>query len=131
LDVPKEKMATVSILVFPDWKKEFHVHVDVSCIALGTIQTQVGEGELDHPIAFASSKLSKAQKNYSMTKHEGLAMVYALQKFGHCFLGRHFKMYTNHSTLKYLVKKLVFFLRGGGEYVDGCCYFKNMILKLL
>ena len=35
LNVLKEKMVTAPILVFPDWKKEFHVHVDVSCIALG------------------------------------------------------------------------------------------------
>jgi len=34
LDVLKEKMVTTPILVFSDWKKEFHVHVDASCIAL-------------------------------------------------------------------------------------------------
>ena len=67
LDVLKEKMVTALILVFPDWKKEFHVHLDASCIALGAILTQAGEGELDHPIAFASRKLSKAERNYSTT----------------------------------------------------------------
>ena len=41
------------------------MHVDVSCIALGAVLTQEGEGEIDHPIAFASRKLSKAEKNYS------------------------------------------------------------------
>ena len=34
-------------------------------------------------------------------------MVYALQKFCHYLLGRHFKMFTDHSTLKCLVNKLV------------------------
>jgi len=34
-------------------------------------------------------------------------MVYALQKFIHYLLGSHFKMYTNHSVLKYLVNKSV------------------------
>jgi hypothetical protein len=28
-------MVTVPILVFLDWSKEFHVHVDASAIALG------------------------------------------------------------------------------------------------
>lgn len=37
LDVMKEKIITVLILVFSDWKKEFHVHVDASCIALGAV----------------------------------------------------------------------------------------------
>ena len=32
-------------------------------------------------------------------------MVYALQKFRHYLLGSHFKMFTNHSALKYLVNK--------------------------
>jgi hypothetical protein len=34
-------------------------------------------------------------------------MVYAFQKFRHYLLGKHFKMFTDHSALKYLVNKLV------------------------
>jgi hypothetical protein len=34
-------------------------------------------------------------------------MVYALQKFRHYLLGKHFKMFTDHFALKYLDKKLV------------------------
>jgi hypothetical protein len=34
LDVLKKKLVTVPILVFPDWKKEFHIHVDASSIVL-------------------------------------------------------------------------------------------------
>jgi hypothetical protein len=34
-------------------------------------------------------------------------MVYVLYKFIHYLLGSHFKMYTDHSKLRYLVKKLV------------------------
>jgi hypothetical protein len=37
LDTLKEKMAIAPILVFPDWGKTFHVHVDASTIALGAI----------------------------------------------------------------------------------------------
>jgi len=116
-------MVTAPILVFSDWKKEFHMHVDASCIALGVVLTQAGEGELDHPITFVSRKLSKSEKNYSTTERESLAMVYALQKFRHYLLGGHFKMYINHSALKYLVNKLVL----GGTYADGYCCFRNMI----
>ena len=58
----KEKMASTPILVFPDWDKEFHVHVDASSIALGVVLEQTGEGYIDHPIAFASQKLSSTEK---------------------------------------------------------------------
>jgi hypothetical protein len=34
-------------------------------------------------------------------------MVYALQKYIHCLLGKNFKMFTNHSDLRYLVNKTV------------------------
>ena len=42
-----------------------------------------------------------------MIEREGLEMVYALQKFCHYLLGGHFKMFTDHSALKYLVNNLV------------------------
>ena len=71
-------MASMPILVFPDWNKEFHVHVDVSSVALGVVLMQLDEGDLDHSIAFASRKLSFAERNYTTTDREGLAMVYAL-----------------------------------------------------
>jgi hypothetical protein len=66
-----------------------------------------GEGDIDHPIAFARRKLSTTEHNYTTTEREGLAMVYALQKFRHYLLGSHFKMYTNHYVLRYLVNKPV------------------------
>ena len=107
MDILKEKMVTTSIPVFPDWKRPFHVHVDASSIALGIILAQPGDGGIDHPIAFASRKLSSTERNYTTTEREGLAMVYALHKFRHYLLGSHFKMFTDHSTLKYLVNKPV------------------------
>lgn len=98
-------MVTALILVFLDWKKEFHVHVDVSCIALGVVLTEASERELDHLIPFSRKNLPKAKKNYSMTECEGLDMVHRLQNFRHYLLGGNSKMYTNHSTLKYLLDK--------------------------
>ena len=61
LDTLKEKMVIASILVFPDWKLPFHVHVDASSIALRVILAQPREGGLDHPISFASMKLSSTE----------------------------------------------------------------------
>ena len=78
LDMLKEKMVTTPILVFPDWTKPFHVHVYASGIALGVVLTQPREGDIDHPIAYSSRNLSTAEKNYTTTEREGLAMVYEL-----------------------------------------------------
>ena len=114
LDILKDRMVTTPILAFLDRKKIFHVHVDASSIALGVILAQPSEGNIDHPIAFASKKLSSVERNYTTTtEREGLAMVYALKKYRHYLLGSHFKMFTNHLALKYLVNKPVL---GGKNY---------------
>jgi sugar phosphate isomerase/epimerase len=52
----KEKLVTAPILIFPDWSKIFHVHVDASSITLGVILAQPGEGSIDHPVYFSSLK---------------------------------------------------------------------------
>jgi hypothetical protein len=77
-DTLKQKMLTVPILVFLDWRREFHVHVNASYIALGVVLAQPGEGEIDHPLSFSSRNLSTNEINYTTTEREGLAMMYAL-----------------------------------------------------
>ena len=50
-------------------------------------------------------------------------MVYALQKFRHYLFGGHFKTYTDHSVLKYLVNKPAL-----KEHVDAAQH-KESVLK--
>jgi hypothetical protein len=66
-DTLKKRMVRTHILVFPDWENTFHVHVDASTIAPGSILVQQGAKDLDHPIAFVSRKLSELEKNYNTT----------------------------------------------------------------
>ena len=54
------------------------MHVDASSIALGVVLAQPGEGDLDHPITFASRKLSFAERNYTTIEREDLEIFYAL-----------------------------------------------------
>jgi hypothetical protein len=61
----------------------------------------------------------------STVEREGLAMVYALQKYRHYLLGQHFKMFTDNVSLRYLVNKPVL----GEGYVDGHFCSRNFILK--
>jgi hypothetical protein len=95
-DTLKQKMVTVPILVFLDWRKEFHVHVDAYSIALGAVLTQPGARDIDHLLSFASMNLSTTEINYTTTKREGLSMVYTLQKCFHYLLGGHFNIFTNN-----------------------------------
>ena len=59
----KTKMDTTPILVFQDWMKEFHVDVNASSTAMGVVLAKPCEGDINHPIYFASWKPSFAEKN--------------------------------------------------------------------
>ena len=59
----------------------------------------------DQPIAYALRLLSKAEKNYTTTEKEALAMVYAVNKFRHYLLCNRFIFYVDHLALRYLVNK--------------------------
>jgi hypothetical protein len=78
LDTLKKKIVTTLILIFPDWNKDVHVHVEALSIVLGPILSQPREGDIDHPNAFSSRNLYIGEKNYTTTKREGLEMAYAL-----------------------------------------------------
>lgn len=56
----KQAIVAVLILQFPDWKKTFHVHVDASQYAIGCVLAQPSDDKTDHPIYFASRKLTRA-----------------------------------------------------------------------
>ena len=75
LDVLKNTTVTMDILVFLDWKMEFHEHFNASYVALSVVLVHIGEGSMDHPFSFARSKLSTIEKNCTMNERERLAMV--------------------------------------------------------
>jgi hypothetical protein len=79
----------------PDWNRDFHVFVDASDIAIGSVLMQ----------KYASRRLSKAERNYSTTEREALGMIYSVTKFRHYLLGKRFTFHVDHSALVYLVSK--------------------------
>jgi hypothetical protein len=106
-NILKENLNTTPILIYPNRENKFHMHIDARGISLGAILAQLGDGAMDHPIYYASRTLLQDERNYTTTEREGLSMIYNLHKFRHYLLVSHFKFFINHSTLKYLVNKLV------------------------
>ena len=58
-----------------------------------------------HPIYYASIALNEAQKNYTVTEQELIALVFAFEKFRSYLLGTRVIVHTDHSTLRYLMTK--------------------------
>ena len=56
-------------------------------------------------VYYASKTLNEAQRNYTTTEKELLAVVYALDKFQAYLVGSDIIVFTDHSALKYLLTK--------------------------
>lgn len=99
----KECLVSAPVLSCPDYDKSFEVHTDASNYGVGAMLTQTIAGK-EHPIAYMSKSLSAAERNYSITERETLAVVIALEHW-RCYLenGKPFTVYTDHSALKWFL----------------------------
>lgn len=62
-------------------------------------------GKEPHVIYYTSLVLDNSQSNYSTTENEFLAIVFTLEKFRCYLLDTKVVVYSDHSALKYLLKK--------------------------
>ena len=78
---------------------------NASNFAIGDV---LGQRECGKPyvIYYASKTLNEAQRNYTTTEKELLAVVFALDKFRAYLVGSFIVIFTNHSALKYQLTKL-------------------------
>ena len=77
---------------------------DASDLAIRAVLSQREDGK-PHVVYYASKTLNEAQRNYTTTEKELLAVVYALDKFRAYLVGSDIVIFTDHSTLKYLLTK--------------------------
>ena len=56
-------------------------------------------------VYYARKTLNEAQRNYTTTEKEFLAVVYALDKFRAYLVWSNIVIFTEHSALKYLLTK--------------------------
>jgi transposase InsO family protein len=97
----KDALVSAPVLRPPDFAKAFHVWPDACQIAVGAVLTQLGvDGH--QPIAFLSKKFNDAEKNYSTTEREILAIVHSLREW-RCYLhGSEVVVHSDHRPLEYL-----------------------------
>ena len=98
----KEVLCHAPILAFPREGAEFILDTDGSGESIEAVLSQRGgEGE-EKVIAYYSKVLSKAERQYCVTRRELLAVVQAVSHF-HCYLsGQNFNIITDHSALHWL-----------------------------
>ena len=92
----KKVISRETLLVYPQFDKEFVIHTDASHTQLGAVISQDGR-----PIAFYSRKLNPAQTRYTTTERELLAIVETLKEFRNILLGQKIIVHTDHKNLTY------------------------------
>jgi RNase H-like domain found in reverse transcriptase/Reverse transcriptase (RNA-dependent DNA polymerase) len=98
----KHQLITAPILRYPNFKKTFYLHTDASGTGLGAVLAQKDEDNKEYAVAYASRSLNKAERNYSTTEQECLAVIWAVEHFRHYFGTTHFFVVTDHAALKWL-----------------------------
>ncbi|XP_066600140.1 uncharacterized protein [Prorops nasuta] len=88
-------------LACPNFNVPFVLQTDASTVGLGAVLTQEIE-DTDRVIAYACRTLTSAERNYTTTEQECLAVIWAIRKFRAYLEGTRFTVITDHSSLLWL-----------------------------
>lgn len=98
----KKRLTTAPILRPADPTKPFVLRTDSSSYAIGAALLQ-GEEADERPVEYASRLLTPAERNYSTTEREALAIVWAVGKFRGYIEECHTVIITDHQPLRWLM----------------------------
>ena len=99
----KGMLCDVCALTIPSSEDVFVLNTDASGLGIGATLNVIRD-EVEKPVAFFSKQLQGAQKHYTATELEGLAVFKAIFFFDHFLHGRKFLVNTDHQALVSLLK---------------------------
>ena len=101
-NIVKKHLTSAPVLTYPCPGEVFILDTDASSTGLGAVLSQVQYGE-ERVLGYFSRSLSRAEKNYCVTRKELLALIAANEHFNYFLYGQKFVIQTDHSALEWLI----------------------------
>ena len=98
----KTKLLVAPILAYPDYNKDYILYTDASAEAVGMVLSQI-QGGRERVISYGGKKLSSAERKFSTTERECLAVIIAFKHFEPYLRGVHVTLVTDHVALKWIL----------------------------
>ena len=97
----KEKLLRAPVLTAGKPELPYILVTDASDYGIGGALLQLVDGK-EKPVMYWSRSLNSAERNYSTTDKEALAVVSCLKKFRHYLWGLKFEIHTDHQALVHI-----------------------------
>ncbi|KAM3402087.1 hypothetical protein ACQJBY_006188 [Aegilops geniculata] len=98
----KQALISAPLLALPDFSAPFLLETDASGTGLGAVMMQNGQ-----PIAYYSSVLCPKNAALSTYEKEALAIMEALKRWRHYFLGNDLIIRTDHQSLQFMTDQKI------------------------
>lgn len=97
----KSKLLSAPVLAHNDPAKPKELRIDACGYGFGAVLLHEDNNKW-HPVAYISRGLTKAEKNYTITELEALAVVWSLNYLRHLIYGTKIRIVTDHHALCYM-----------------------------
>jgi hypothetical protein len=100
----RDEISSRPVMAYPNATGQYHLFVDAALGnennsgGLGAVLMQVQEAGLMKPVAYASRRLDKHERNYSVFLAEMQAAVFGMEQFHHFLITGRFALYTDYSS---------------------------------